>query len=119
MKGVVSTLHLKGEDACYFVSSLFEPSSEMLEKIASSVERLNSITVNKVENGFEAEVDDLDLSFLNRHLNIGCEILDEMRINTEIPLQSSEGKDGESVKFTLNSKVKKNVYYTGISIVAA
>ena len=119
MKGIVSTLHLKGEDACYFVSSLFEPSLEMLEKIASSVESLNSITVNKVENGFEAEVDDLDLSFLNRHSSIGCEILDEMRINTEIPLQSSEGKEGESVKFTLNSKVKKNVYYTGISIVSA
>ena len=30
MKGIVSTLHLKGEDACYFVSSLFEPSLEML-----------------------------------------------------------------------------------------
>ena len=70
MKSVVSTLQLKGEDAYYFVSSLFEPSSEMLEKIVSRAEGLNSITVNKVENGFEAEVDGLDLSLLNRNSNI-------------------------------------------------
>jgi hypothetical protein len=119
MKGVVSTLHLNGKDAYYFVSSLFEPSPEMLEKIVSSAESLNSITINKVENGFEAEIDDLDLSFLNRYSNINCEILDEVHINTEIPLQSSECKDGESIKFTLNNKVKKNLYYTGISTVAA
>lgn len=75
---LVDTMVLQGEDAINFANSLFRPTQE---EIASHNEFLNRIDSNvkikKTEGGFEAEIADLDLSFLNHEplgININLEV---------------------------------------------
>lgn len=69
MNNKVNTLQLYGEDAYNFACSLFRPSKEAMERIKSSADAVNNIVINRLDNGFEAEIEDLDLSFLDEILN--------------------------------------------------
>ncbi|MCI9096326.1 MAG: hypothetical protein HFI95_08985 [Lachnospiraceae bacterium] len=62
----IGTLRLEGEDVTNFVNSFFYPSEEEIADHASRMGRINnSISVRKNNLGFEAEIDGLDLSFLD------------------------------------------------------
>ena len=62
----IGTLRLEGEDVTNFVNSFFNPSEEEIADHASRMGRINnSISVRKNNLGFEAEIDGLDLSFLD------------------------------------------------------
>lgn len=61
----IGTLRLEGEDVANFVNSFFNPSEEEIADHASRMSRINnSISLRKNNLGFEAEIDGLDLSFL-------------------------------------------------------
>lgn len=65
----IGNLRLKGEDAKYFINSFFYPTEF---EIAEQNERRNSlnkeIDFTKTQNGYEAEIEDLDLSFLHQEV---------------------------------------------------
>ena len=62
----IGTLRLKGEDAVYFINAFFNPSAEEIADHEARIDRINSsISVSRNRLGFEAEVDELDLSFLD------------------------------------------------------
>ena len=69
MNDVVGILQLKGKDAYNFAYSLFRPSKEMMERIKSSAYAIGNIVISKSGNGFEAEIEELDLSFLDEISN--------------------------------------------------
>ena len=65
MNNKVSTLQLNGEDAYNFAHSLFRPSKETIERIKNSHIAIDNIVISRSDNGFEAEIEELDLSFLD------------------------------------------------------
>lgn len=65
----VGRLRLEGEDATYFINSFFYPSAEDIAAHEARIDRINrSISVSRNDSGFEAEIDELDLSFLDDEL---------------------------------------------------
>lgn len=61
----VETLKINGDVAVNFVNSFFFPTKEEIaERIELRKERDQHININRIDRGFEAEIDDLDLSFL-------------------------------------------------------
>lgn len=61
----IGTLHLAGEAAVGFARSFFNPSADEIVEQEMRRNKLNSnISVRKNDSGFEAEIDGLDLSFL-------------------------------------------------------
>ena len=65
MNNKVSTLQLNGEDAYNFAHSLFRPSKETIERIKNSHIAIDNIVISRSDNGCEAEIEELDLSFLD------------------------------------------------------
>ena len=65
MNNKVSTLQLNGEDAYNFAHSLLRPSKETIERIKNSHIAIDNIVISRSDNGFEAEIEELDLSFLD------------------------------------------------------
>ncbi len=65
MNNKVGTLQLHGEDAYNFAHSLFRPSKETIERIKNSHIAIDNIAISRSDNGFEAEIEELDLSFLD------------------------------------------------------
>lgn len=64
-EGRIGSLRLQGEDAVHFFNSFFYPSAEEIAVHEERISKINSsISVNKTDSGFEAEIDGLDLSFL-------------------------------------------------------
>lgn len=63
--GRVGTLRLSGNDATNFAHSFFCPSvEEIVEQGNRRAKRNKNISLRRTDSGFSAEVDDLDLSFL-------------------------------------------------------
>ena len=63
--GRIEPICLKGMDAVNFIRTLYFPSEKERFEYEKRREDLNnSISIRYYENGFEAEVKDLDLSFL-------------------------------------------------------
>jgi len=62
---LIRPIHLSGEDAINFANSMFRPTRETLirnSKILESIE--NRIKIRRISDGYEADVEDLDLSFI-------------------------------------------------------
>lgn len=65
----IGTLHLAGEAAVGFARSFFNPSVDEIVEQEMRRNKLNSnISVRKNDSGFEAEIDGLDLSFLEEEI---------------------------------------------------
>ena len=62
----IGTLVLSGLDAETFVNSLYRPTHEEIENHNRILDEINnSIIITEEQQGFTAEIDDLDLSFLD------------------------------------------------------
>ena len=62
----IGALQLKGEDAIRFVNSFYRPTVQDIREHEALVERINnSISVSNTCSGFAADIDGLDLSFLD------------------------------------------------------
>lgn len=80
----VEKIILSGEDSIKFANSLFRPSSASIKKnrdIFGSIDQ--NIVIRKIDDGFEAEIGDLDLSFLDG-LSEGRGVSDEFIFSVEI-----------------------------------
>ena len=67
MNTLTNKITLSGEESIAFVNSLYRPSNECIQQ---SKERLGliekKIIITETKDGFEAEIKDLDLSFLEK-----------------------------------------------------
>jgi hypothetical protein len=80
----VEKIILSGEDSIKFANSLFRPSSASIKRnrdIFGSIDQ--NIVIRKIDDGFEAEIGDLDLSFLDG-LSEGRGVSDEFIFSVEI-----------------------------------
>ena len=65
MNTTVKPIVLEGEDSIRFAEAMFHPSKEDMEHFRKHLDEINNeITLHKTENGFEADVKNLDLSFI-------------------------------------------------------
>ena len=108
----IGTLRLAGEDVTYFVYSFFNPSEEEIADHASRMGRINnSISVRKNNLGFEAEIDGLDLSFLDDEtkeeslevmVRVTVRLTDDL-FHSEWEGEMTQAKAGITVSDTFNS----------------
>ncbi len=75
---VIRTIRLSGEDAVNFANSLFRPTREEISLRNEHMNRINeNVNIKRTVDGFEAEIADLDLSFL-------AETPNEAKMNVEV-----------------------------------
>ena len=108
----IGTLRLEGEDVTNFVNSFFNPSEEEIADDASRMGRINnSISVRKNNLGFEAEIDGLDLSFLDDEtkeeslevmVRVTVRVTDDL-FHSEWEGEMTQAKAGITVSDTFNS----------------
>ena len=61
----IKSIHLSGEDAINFATSIFKPSRETLIRNSEILESIESrIKIRRTSDGYEADIEDLDLSFI-------------------------------------------------------
>lgn len=61
----VRTIRLEGEDAAEFARRLFHPTKEEIESSTAIIKEIDRIHITETEDGFMAEIEGLDLSFLH------------------------------------------------------
>ena len=62
---LAGTIRLSGEDSINFVNALFIPSQEIIDKHNKILDEFDSeVGIRRFDDGFEADIKDLDLSFL-------------------------------------------------------
>ena len=63
---LISTIRLSADESIDFVNALFRPSRDMIEQHNRILDEINSeITIRRTDDGFEADIADLDLSILS------------------------------------------------------
>lgn len=95
------TIRLSGKDAIDFANSLFRPSIDEIEDRRRVLESINeSITISRTVDGYEAEVADLDLSFLNNNRIVGDFSMNtSFKVARNSEFHSSENTDDSSVVY--------------------
>lgn len=62
---LIGTIRLSGEASINFVNALFRPSREIIENHNKILDEIDSeVVIRRIDDGFEADIKDLDLSFL-------------------------------------------------------
>ena len=65
---LIRPIHLSGEDAISFANSIFRPSRETLIRNSKILENIeNRIKIRRISDGYEADIEGLDLSFLDNN----------------------------------------------------
>lgn len=68
---MIGTIKLSGQDARTFAMSLYRPIPEEVIRRNSYLDEINkSITITREEDGFQADIADLDLSFLEKQVEV-------------------------------------------------
>ena len=88
----VGTIRLSGADAVDFANALYNPSQEDIDNAKRLIDSINkNISITRFENGFEAEIADLDLSFLNETIEEKTLKLDvTLEVRIQLPVDLSE-----------------------------
>lgn len=95
---IVETMRLSGSEAIEFATSLFRPSKSIVEnrrKVMDLIE--HSVVISRLSNGFDANIADLDLAFLNDNTSKVLSIDDIYKIDIQFNLISSESSINQSV----------------------
>lgn len=89
-------LRLSGEDSKKFARAYFKPTNEMMNYFNNVMDQINdNIAINRNENGFEAEIEGLDLSFLdeikivstntiNRNVRLDIKLSDKINLKSNV-----------------------------------
>lgn len=96
---IVRRITLSGNDAIIFANSLFRPSDKAIEKYREIMDSINAtISINKDCNGFDADIVDLDLSFLEEFsMDKKISVDVDFRIDLKSELVSTDGQIKSSV----------------------
>lgn len=80
---LVGTIRLSGEESINLVNALFRPSQEMIENRNRILDNIDStIVIRRNRDGFEADIDDLDLSFLENNDSRKISMMTTVKLNT-------------------------------------
>lgn len=78
---IVGIIHLSGADAVEFADSLFRPTREIIENNRRKWNEIDkNVSIKRKNDGFEAKIANLDLSFLDN-------IPDQEQLNIEVTLR--------------------------------
>lgn len=67
----IGTIKLSGQDARTFAMSLYRPIPEEVIRRNSYLDEINkNITITREEDGFQADIADLDLSFPEKQVEV-------------------------------------------------
>lgn len=106
---MVGTIKLSKEDTLNFVNSLFKPTKKEIENHNRFLEHINNnVIISRNEQGFDAEIADLDLTFLDEDFTdnqIKVEVL--MRVRMPKNVYSCEQKKITYATISLESENKK------------
>ena len=89
---LVGTIRLSSEESINFVNALFRPSQEMIEirnRILDDVE--STVVIRRTKEGFEADIDDLDLSFLDDNESKKISMVTTVKLNISKNYSSQDG----------------------------
>lgn len=122
---IVEDMVLRGDDAIRFANMLYRPAKEELLYNKSVMEQIDhNITITERDNGYDAEIEDLDLSFLEEKPQCG---LDNIEITWTVNIQkeeffysnSSNENSAQMVVDTQKTPVYENTTSDGMILVAA
>ena len=66
-KNEINTIKLTGQDSVDFANAIYRPTKEQAEESRSRMRRINEmISIERTEGGFRANIQDLDLGFLEK-----------------------------------------------------
>lgn len=93
---MVETIRLSGEDAISFANSLFRPTQAQIDYNNRILEHINeNVTITRNLHGFEADISDLDLSFLDEiseEVQMDIEATYEVKAISSVFYSNKEGK---------------------------
>ena len=121
----VGDIVLHGNDAIRFAYMLYHPAEEGLLYNRSVLERIdNNITITERDNGYDAEIKDLDLNFLEEKPQCS---LDNIEVTWTINIQkeeffysnSSNENQVQMVVGTQKTPIYEKTTSDGMSLVAA
>ena len=121
----VGDIVLHGNDAIRFAYMLYNPTEEELLYNRSVLERIdNNITITERDNGYDAEIKDLDLNFLEEKQQCS---LDNIEVTWTINIQkeeffysnSSNENQVQMVVDTQKTPIYEKTTSDGMSLVAA
>lgn len=122
----VGDIVLHGDDAIRLAYMLYRPMQEALLYNKSILERIdNNITITERDNGYDAEIEDLDLSFLEEKpqcsLNNNIEITWTVNIKKESFFYSNSSNENQVQMVVDTQKMLTYEYTTSdrMSLVAA
>ncbi len=121
----VGDIVLHGDDAIRLAYMLYRPTEEELFYNKSILERIdNNITITENDNGYDAEIKDLDLSFLEESqcsLDNNIEITWTVNIQKEEVFYSNDSNENQAqmVVDTQETPVYENTTSDGMILVAA
>ena len=124
-KRQVGDIVLHGNDAIRFAYMLYHPTEEELLYNRSVLERIdNNITITERDNGYDAEIKDLDLNFLEEKPQCS---LDNIEVTWTINIQkeeffysnSSNENQVQMVVDTQKTPIYEKTTSDGMSLVAA
>ena len=122
----VGDIVLHGDDAIRLAYMLYRPMQEALLYNKSILERIdNNITIKERDNGYDAEIEDLDLSFLEEKpqcsLNNNIEITWTVNIKKESFFYSNSSNENQVQMVVDTQKMLTYEYTTSdrMSLVAA
>ena len=122
----VGDIVLHGDDAIRLAYMLYRPMQEALLYNKSIMERIdNNITITERDNGYDAEIEDLDLSFLEEKpqcsLNNNIEITWTVNIKKESFFYSNSSNENQVQMVVDTQKMLTYEYTTSdrMSLVAA
>ena len=88
MRQIVKDIILCGDDAIRFANMLYRPTEDDLLHNKSIMEQIDhNITITETDNGYDAEIEDLDLSFLEEKPQCS---LDNIEITWTVNIQKEE-----------------------------
>lgn len=122
---IVEDIILCGEEAIRFANILYRPTMEELFYNKSIMERIDhNITIMEKENGYDAEIEDLDLGFLeetSKNSLDGIEITWTLNIQKEEFFYSSSNNEvqAQMIVETHKTSAYENMTSDRISLLAA
>ena len=107
---ITSTIRLSKTDALNFANSLFRPTSQEIAVQRKQLNRINqNITIRRKAEGFEADIADLDLSFLEKTT---LETVFNVEITVKIKSTDKEYCDSKSPNSKETIVIKTDSQYT-------
>lgn len=106
---LIGAIKLSGIDSLNFVNALFRPSIDEIKEHINYINDIdNNIVIRKNKNGFEAEIENLDMSFMDDVIDNTINIDSELEIT--VCEDYNDVKNGCIISSNVNIKTINHEY---------